>query len=106
MNQVLLTLTLSHFHLILTGWKLIGLAGALCFTARWFVQAAYRMKTGSNAVPSSFWWISLIGASTTLCYFVFGKNDSVGIIQNLFPTVIAVYNLWLDRAHARRTTAA
>jgi lipid-A-disaccharide synthase-like uncharacterized protein len=34
-----------------------------------------------------------------LSYFVFGKNDSVGIISNLFPAFIAGYNLFLDFTH-------
>ena len=31
-----------------------------------------------------------------LGYFVFGKNDSVGILSNLFPLFVALYNLYLD----------
>jgi lipid-A-disaccharide synthase-like uncharacterized protein len=27
---------------------------------------------------------------------VFGKNDSVGILSNLFPLFVALYNLYLD----------
>ncbi len=34
-----------------------------------------------------------------LAYFVFGKNDSVGILAYLFPSGIAAYNLFLDRQH-------
>jgi len=30
-----------------------------------------------------------------LCYFIFGKNDSVGILSNLFPFTVALYNLYL-----------
>ena len=29
-------------------------------------------------------------------YFIFGKNDSVGILSNLFPLFVALYNLYLD----------
>jgi lipid-A-disaccharide synthase-like uncharacterized protein len=34
-----------------------------------------------------------------LSYFVFGKNDSVGILSNLFPLFVALYNLYLDLKH-------
>jgi len=40
--------------------------------------------------------MSLVGNVALLSYFIFGKNDSVGIISNLFPTFTASYNLWLD----------
>jgi lipid-A-disaccharide synthase-like uncharacterized protein len=30
-----------------------------------------------------------------------GKNDSVGILSNLFPAGVAGYNLYLDLRHKR-----
>jgi lipid-A-disaccharide synthase-like uncharacterized protein len=36
-----------------------------------------------------------------LSYFTFGKNDSVGILSNLFPACVAIYNLVLDLRHKR-----
>jgi lipid-A-disaccharide synthase-like uncharacterized protein len=36
-----------------------------------------------------------------LVYFTFGKNDSVGILSNLFPAGVAMYNLWLDITHRK-----
>ena len=29
-------------------------------------------------------------------YFIWGKNDSVGVLSNLFPAAVAVYNLVMD----------
>jgi lipid-A-disaccharide synthase-like uncharacterized protein len=43
--------------------------------------------------------MSVSGSVLLLSYFVFGKNDSVGILSNLFPLFIAGYNLWLDFRH-------
>ena len=60
------------------------------------VQAVYRKRTGQNIMPTVFWIISLIGAGLTTMYFIFGKNDSVGIIQNALPAGVAFYNLVLD----------
>ena len=37
-------------------------------------------------IPRAFWYMSLVGSVMTLSYFVFSqKQDSVGVIQNLFP---------------------
>ena len=36
-------------------------------------------------VPTVFWLMSISGSLLLLSYFVFGKNDSVGILSNLFP---------------------
>jgi len=41
------------------------------------------------------------GSLLILFYFVFGKNDSVGILANLFPFLVASYNLFLDITHKR-----
>lgn len=93
---------LPLFGMVLTGWKGLGLAGALCFASRWFVQVRHRRRTRSAEMPTSFWLISVIGAALTSAYFIWGKNDSVGILQNVLPLSVAVYNLWLDLAHRRR----
>ena len=34
-------------------------------------------------------------------YFTFGKNDSVGVLSNLFPAFVSVYNLAIDYRHRR-----
>jgi lipid-A-disaccharide synthase-like uncharacterized protein len=98
MPAYVLPLSLFHHDLTvtITAWKIVGWCGALCFTLRWIVQSIHRHRTASATVPAAFWWISLVGAGMLLSYFVFGKNDSVGILSNLFPMVIAVYNLHLD----------
>ena len=47
-------------------------------------------------LPRSFWYLSIAGSAMTLLYFVFGKNDAVGIVQNAPPLLIASYNLFHD----------
>lgn len=81
---------------IVTPWKIIGFIGALMFGGRWVVQLFASRAAGRPVVPRLFWYMSLLGNVALLSYFIFGKNDSVGIISNLFPTFTAVYNLWLD----------
>ncbi|MHB1589398.1 MAG: lipid-A-disaccharide synthase N-terminal domain-containing protein, partial [Metallibacterium scheffleri] len=55
-------------------------------------------------MPLAFWWMSIIGSLMALSYFVFGKNDSVGVLQNAFPALVATYNLLVEyrtrRQHA------
>lgn len=80
----------------ITPWKLIGYLGVLCFSGRWVVQLAASSKNKAPTFPRLFWLMSLSGSLMLLCYFVFGKNDSVGILSNLFPAGIASYNLYLD----------
>ncbi len=91
---------LAHLQLItLTPWKLIGLLGTLLFTARWFVQFYATKKQKRVVVPMSFWYLSVAGSFLTLAYFIWGKNDSVGIIQTAFPMVVSIYNVF---AHLRQ----
>jgi len=98
MNQVLL----SAFGLTITPWKLIGYLGVGLFAGRWFVQLYYSRKYKRPVVPTVFWIMSFSGSLLLLSYFVFGKNDSVGILSNLFPAGVAGYNLYLDVRHKRR----
>lgn len=82
--------------LTITWWKVIGLFGALCFALRWVVQFLHRRRTGSSEIPTLFWVMSIVGATLTTLYFVFGKNDSVGILQSALPLFVACYNLRKD----------
>ena len=85
----------------LTPWKLVGYLGVGLFAGRWFVQLYYSRKLGKPVVPTVFWLMSISGSLLLLTYFTFGKNDSVGILSNLFPAGVAAYNLYLDLAHKR-----
>ena len=81
--------------------KLVGYLGALMFASRWFVQLAASRLSGRPVMPRTFWYMSLLGSVCLLSYFVFGKNDSVGILSNLFPLFVAGYNLVLDSRHRK-----
>lgn len=106
LNEGMNTPFLQWKGVTLDTWKLVGYVGALSFAARWVVQAIHRKRTGSNVMPTVFWIISLVGAGLTTLYFIFGKNDSVGIIQNALPATVAFYNLTLDLRHRRQAAAA
>lgn len=102
MNQVLLT----AFGLTITPWKLVGYLGVGLFAGRWFVQLYYSRKLRRPVVPTVFWLMSISGSVLLLAYFTFGKNDSVGILSNLFPAAVASYNLYLDMRHRDRQRTA
>jgi lipid-A-disaccharide synthase-like uncharacterized protein len=56
-------------------------------------------------MPRSFWYMSVAGSLLLLTYFIIGKNDSVGVLSNLFPAFTAAYNLWLDIKHRSASAA-
>ena len=83
-----------------TGWKIIGYVGALMFGGRWLVQFVASKRAGKPVIPRLFWYMSVIGSLMTLAYFTLSsKQDSVGVLQNLFPTFTACYSLYLDIKH-------
>lgn len=88
----------------ITPWKAVGYLGMLMFTSRWFVQMYATRKHRRVVMPLSFWVLSVCGSVLLLAYFVIGKNDSVGILSNLFPVVVSVYNLVMHLKHHKNTT--
>jgi lipid-A-disaccharide synthase-like uncharacterized protein len=99
MNMVLGEL----FGVAITGWKLVGYLGVFLFAGRWFVQVIATHARGRPVVPRAFWFMSVSGSLLLLVYFTWGKNDSVGVLSNLFPMLVALYNLGLDLKSERAT---
>ncbi len=97
MDTPLAALAWTGIHM--SPWKLIGLVGALMFGGRWLVQFIASRRQGKPVIPRLFWYMSILGSLMTLSYVVFGKNDAVGILQNLFPSFTACYSLYLDIRH-------
>jgi lipid-A-disaccharide synthase-like uncharacterized protein len=91
------------FDMVITPWKLIGYLGVLLFAGRWVVQLIATRRQGEPAFPELFWTMSIMGSGCLLAYFIWGKNDSVGVLSNLFPMGVAVYNFVMHhRAVSRR----
>jgi lipid-A-disaccharide synthase-like uncharacterized protein len=101
MNQILGV----YFHLHVTPWKLVGFLGALMFGGRWLLQAWATRRAGKPTIPRSFWIISLAGSAMVTSYFIWGKNDSVGVLTNLLPASVALYNLVMDIKAGRSRNA-
>lgn len=98
------------FDVVITPWKLIGYLGVLLFAGRWVVQMIATRRRGEPAFPTMFWTMSIAGSGLLLAYFIWGKNDSVGVLSNLFPMAVALYNFTMHqraavrRAHAQDST--
>ena len=86
----------------ITAWKLVGYSGVFLFTSRWFLQMWASRRAGKPTMPRLFWVLSMAGSLLCLLYFIFGKNDSVGILAYLFPCGVAAYNLYLDITHNKQ----
>ena len=82
-------------------WVAIGLSGQLLFTGRMLVQWFTSEKSKRSVVPVSFWWMSLIGATMLLIYFIW-RRDIVGILGQSTGWIIYLRNLVLiRRAHLK-----
>lgn len=92
----------SFWGVTITPWKIVGYTGTILFTLRWVVQAVASRQAGKPTVPRLFWYMSIVGSLLLLLYFIFGKNDGPGIVSNLFPGILACYNLFLDFAHHKK----
>ena len=82
-------------------WVLVGLLGQALFTGRMIVQWMVSERRGRSTVPVAFWWLSLMGASMLLVYFIWRK-DIVGILGQGLGWFIYLRNLSL--IYGRRTT--
>lgn len=93
------TVLFEMWGVVVTPWKLVGYLGVFLFAGRWFVQLFASRVSRRVVMPRTFWYMSIAGSLLLLAYFIFGKNDSVGILANAFPLFVALYNLYLDLTH-------
>lgn len=90
---------------LVTPWKLVGYLGVSLFAGRWVVQVLATRRQRRPAFPGLFWIMSISGSALLLAYFIWGKNDSVGVLSNLFPMGVALYNLAMHRSHRQSQSA-
>jgi len=77
-------------------WVILGLGGQLLFTGRMLVQWISSEKSKRSVIPVSFWWMSLIGSTMLLVYFIW-RRDIVGVVGQATGWVIYIRNLVLIR---------
>jgi lipid-A-disaccharide synthase-like uncharacterized protein len=75
-------------------WVGLGFLGQLLFTGRMLLQWLVSERERRSVVPVGFWWMSLIGASMLLLYFVW-RRDIVGVLGQSAGWVVYGRNLWL-----------
>src|SRR5947209_4995480 len=58
-------------------WVGLGLFGQVLFTGRMVVQWLVSEKAKKSTVPPIFWWMSLVGSTMLMAYFLW-RRDPVG----------------------------
>lgn len=84
-------------------WKVIGWLGNAVFSSRFLVQWYVTEKRKRVVVPQAFWWLSLIGSLTFLCYSIH-QQDSVFIFAYAFTWIPYIRNLVIHRRHKHAHT--
>jgi lipid-A-disaccharide synthase-like uncharacterized protein len=100
------TVLFELWGVVVTPWKIVGYVGVAMFAGRWFVQLYASRRHRRPVVPRTFWYMSITGSLLLLTYFIWGRNDSVGVLSNAFPLTVALYNLYLDFKSGRRMESA
>jgi len=75
-------------------WVGVGLLAQVIFMARMIVQWMASEKEKRSVVPPMFWWLSLIGASMLIVYFVW-RRDAIGVLGQATGWVVYIRNLML-----------
>lgn len=84
-------------------WIAFGFSAQFVFMSRMIIQWYVSEKAKSSVVPPSFWWLSLLGASMLIIYYLWRK-DPVSLVAQSFGFTVYVRNLWL--IHDEKARAA
>ncbi len=82
-------------------WVVFGMAGQLAFTGRFLVQWIVSEKKRRSVVPVFFWYLSLLGASILLVYFI-KRGEIVGTVGQTVGWIVYVRNIMLIHKHSRK----
>jgi len=74
-------------------WVFFGFAAQAIFAGRMIIQWRASEKAGASVVPPIFWWMSLIGSSMLMIYFIWRK-EIVGFLGQSSGWFIYIRNLW------------
>ena len=79
-----------------SAWKIVGWLGNAIFFSRFFVQWYATEKRRQVVIPQAFWWLSLFGSVTLLCYSIH-QRDSGFIFAYAFTWLPYIRNLLIHR---------
>ena len=79
-------------------WLLVGFLGQFCFFMRFFLQWLASEKKKKSVIPTAFWYFSMVGSVTLLCYAIYRK-DPVFIMGQSMGLFIYSRNLVLIARH-------
>ena len=99
MNAPDVTAAANFFHITLTPWKFVGLAGSLIFGLRFLIQWIASERAKKSVIPVGFWECSALGSILTLSYFAIYRHDSVGVLSSAMPLPIYLRNLYFRYTH-------
>ena len=87
----------TSIHSVPLFWHVMGTMAFLLFSSRFWIQWIFAEKAHTSYFPSSFWWLSLIGALLSIAYFL-RIQDSVNLIGPLVGLIPYIRNLMLQPA--------
>ena len=82
-------------------WATTALVGQIIFGARFILQWIVSEYKKKSHVPTSFWFISLVGSIILLAYSIHIKNP-IFMLGFSLNTLIYIRNLHLIYKHAKR----
>lgn len=77
-------------------WFIFGLVGQFAFTGRFIVQWIISEKKKKSVTPIFFWYLSLVGATMLLIYFI-KRADPVGVLGQSIGWIVYLRNIMLIR---------
>jgi lipid-A-disaccharide synthase-like uncharacterized protein len=103
-----MTIIASYFDRLgdsLTPWAVLGFCGQAIFAARFVVQWMHSERVGRSEIPLLFWYISLVGGTTTLLYAIHIAN-AVFILGQASGLLVYARNLHLIFRERRAAASA
>lgn len=74
-------------------WIVFGFLAQVIFAGRMIVQWWASEKEKRSVVPPVFWWMSLVGSTMLMIYFIW-RQEIVGFLGQVSGWFIYVRNLW------------
>lgn len=78
-------------------WHIVGAFGLILFSSRFWIQWWCAEKAKASYLGRGFWWLSLVGGSLSLIYFI-RIEDPVNVLGPAFGLIPYIRNLMLKRA--------